>query len=196
MCAGRFTAADIVNEATVEQLRQILREFGEERHAGRIARAIVAARPLRTTFDLAETVRAAVPPAARTGPRHPATRTFQALRIAVNDELTRFGASLPQALELAAAPTATDAGRGGRVAVLSYHSLEDRIAKRIFGDATTGCVCPPGLPVCGCGRQPRARALTRGVVRPSPTEIQRNTRARSAKLRAVEMLAQRATEVR
>ena len=188
------TAADLVNEVTVERLRDILRDYGEERHAGRIARAIVAARPLRTTAELAETVRAAVPPAARSGPRHPATRTFQALRIAVNDELNRFRASLPQALELAT-PTTTSSARGGRVAVLSYHSLEDRIAKRTFGDAVTGCICPPGLPVCGCGREPRARLLVRGVTRPSHEEIQRNRRARSAKLRGVEMLAPRAMEV-
>jgi 16S rRNA (cytosine1402-N4)-methyltransferase len=188
------TAADLVNEVTVERLQDILRDYGEERHARRIARAIVAARPLRTTAELAETVRAAVPPAARSGPRHPATRTFQALRIAVNDELNRFRASLPQALELAT-PTTTSSARGGRVAVLSYHSLEDRIAKRTFGDAVTGCICPPGLPVCGCGREPRARLLVRGVTRPSHEEIQRNRRARSAKLRGVEMLAPRATEV-
>jgi 16S rRNA (cytosine1402-N4)-methyltransferase len=188
------TAADLVNDATVEHLRAILRDYGEERHAGRIARAIVAARPLRRTAELVDVVRAALPRGARTALRHPATRTFQALRIAVNDELNLFRASLPQALELAT-PTTPSSARGGRVAVLSYHSLEDRIAKRIFVDAVTGCVCPPGLPVCGCGRQPRARLLIRGVTRPSDEEIQRNRRARSAKLRAVEMLAQRATEV-
>ena len=181
------TAADLVNDATVERLRAILRDYGEERHAGRIARAIVAARPLRTTAELVDVVRAALPRGARTALRHPATRTFQALRIAVNDELNLFRASLPQALELAT-PTTPSSARGGRVAVLSYHSLEDRIAKRIFVDAVTGCVCPPGLPVCGCGRQPRARLLIRGVTRPSDEEIQRNRRARSAKLRAVEML--------
>jgi 16S rRNA (cytosine1402-N4)-methyltransferase len=181
------SAADLVNDAPVEELRRILRDYGEERHAGRIARALVAARPLRTTTELADVVRAALPRTARTGPRHPATRTFQALRIAVNDELTRFGASLPQALELAA-PTTPSSARGGRIAVLSYHSLEDRIAKRAFADAVTGCVCPPGLPVCVCGRQPRARLLIRGIVRPSDEEIARNPRARSAKLRAVEML--------
>jgi 16S rRNA (cytosine1402-N4)-methyltransferase len=181
------TAADLVNEASVEELRDILRDYGEERHAGRIARAIVAARPLRTTGELVDVVRGALPRAARTGPRHPATRTFQALRIATNDELDVFRASLPQALELAT-PTTTSSARGGRVAVLSYHSLEDRIAKRIFTDAVTGCICPPGLPVCGCGREPRARLLVRGVVRPSDEEIARNRRARSAKLRAVEML--------
>jgi 16S rRNA (cytosine1402-N4)-methyltransferase len=181
------TAADLVNETPVEELRDILRDYGEERHATRIARAIVAARPLRTTAELVDVVRAALPRAAATGPRHPATRTFQALRIATNDELDVFRASLPQALELAT-PTTSSSARGGRVAVLSYHSLEDRIAKRIFSDAVTGCICPPGLPVCACGREPRARLLVRGVARPTEAEIQRNRRARSAKLRAIEML--------
>jgi 16S rRNA (cytosine1402-N4)-methyltransferase len=184
--AGR-TAADIVNEASVEELRDLLRDLGEERHAGRIARAIVAGRPLHTTTALAQLVTDAVPPAARRSPRHPATRTFQALRIAVNDELDRFRASLPQALELAAPATSSD--DGGRIAVLSYHSLEDRIAKRAFADAVTACVCPPDLPVCGCGRRAWARALTRGVVRPDDAEVARNPRARSARLRAVEMIA-------
>lgn len=181
------SAADVVNTATVDELQDMLRSYGEERHAGRIARAIVGARPLHTTRELAELVAAAVPAAARGGPRHPATRTFQALRIAVNDELSRFRASLPQALELAA-PTAAD-GRGGRIAVLSYHSLEDRIAKRSFADAVTTCICPPGLPVCACGRRSWARALFRGVVRPDDAEVARNPRARSAKLRAIEMTA-------
>jgi 16S rRNA (cytosine1402-N4)-methyltransferase len=185
--SARTSAADLVNDAPVEELRRILHDYGEERYAARIARALVAARPLRTTTELAGVVRDALPRAARTGPRHPATRTFQALRIAVNDELKRFGASLPQALELAA-PTTPSSARGGRVAVLSYHSLEDRIAKRVFGDAVTGCVCPPALPVCVCGREPRARLLIRGIVRPSDEEIARNPRARSAKLRAIEML--------
>jgi 16S rRNA (cytosine1402-N4)-methyltransferase len=187
------TAAELVNTATVDELRDLLRTLGEERHATRIARAIVAGRPVQTTRELADLVAAAVPASARRGPRHPATRTFQALRIAVNDELARFRASLPQALELAA-PTTPD-GRGGRVAVLSYHSLEDRIAKRTFADAMTGCVCPPDLPVCGCGRRPWARALFRGVVRPDEAEVARNPRARSAKLRAVEMIAAGPMEV-
>ncbi|MBW3605517.1 MAG: 16S rRNA (cytosine(1402)-N(4))-methyltransferase RsmH [Actinobacteria bacterium] len=185
------TAADLVNSAAPDELRDLLRTYGEERHAGRIARAIVDARPLRTTSELADVVAAAVPARARSGPRHPATRTFQALRIAVNDELNRFRASLPQALEMAAPTTSAD--RGGRVAVLSYHSLEDRIAKQTFVDAATGCVCPPDLPVCGCGRRPWARALTRGIVRPDDAEVARNPRARSAKLRAIEMIAPRPT---
>lgn len=183
------TAADVVNTTTFDELRSLLQTYGEERHATRIARAVVAARPLATTTELADVVVAAVPAAARRSRLHPATRTFQALRIATNDELNRFRASLPQALELTA--PATSADRGGRVAVLSYHSLEDRIAKRAFVDAATGCICPPGLPVCGCGRQPSATQLIRGIVRPDDTEVGRNPRARSAKLRAIEMIAPR-----
>ena len=188
---GGQTAAEIVNGLERGELQRILREFGEERFAGRIAAAIVRARPLRTTGQLADVVTAAVPAAARRGAIHPATRTFQALRIAVNAELDRFSASLPQALELAAPAADQDivpAGRGGRIAVLSYHSLEDRIAKRLFAEAAAGCICPPGLPVCGCGREPTIRHLTRGAERPSREEIARNPRARPAKLRAAEKI--------
>lgn len=194
------TAADVVNGVPVDQLRDLLRTYGEERHATRIARAIVAARPLTSTSALVDVVVAALPRGGRDQRVHPATRTFQALRITVNDELERFRASLPQALELARhatpdpAPTQASAGRGGRVAVLSYHSLEDRIAKRAFVDVVTGCVCPPGLPVCGCGRSPQGRLLIRGIARPDAAEIQRNPRARSAKLRAVELHAATGTE--
>lgn len=177
------TAADLVNTLETVELARIIRSYGEERLARRIAQAIVRARPLSTTRQLAEVVERAVPHALRgprsTGPRtHPATRTFQALRIEVNAELDRFRASLPQALELL--------GLGGRLAVLSYHSLEDRIAKRFFSDAATGCICPPELPVCGCGRVPLVHAVTRGAERPSPDEVAGNPRARAAKLRIVE----------
>ncbi|MGI8573819.1 MAG: 16S rRNA (cytosine(1402)-N(4))-methyltransferase RsmH [Egibacteraceae bacterium] len=183
------TAADLVNNLDVSELARILATYGEERAAGRIARAIVRSRPILTTAELLETVGQTLP--ARRGPGiHPATRTFQALRIAVNHELERFGASLPQALELAAPAMAADtAARGGRIAVLSYHSLEDRIAKATFSAASTGCICPPDLPVCGCGRQPYVRALIRGIERPEAAEIAANPRARSAKLRAVEKVA-------
>lgn len=177
------TAADLVNTLEAVELERIIRSYGEERLARRIAQAIVRARPLSTTRQLADVVERAVPHALRggrsTGPRmHPATRTFQALRIEVNAELDRFSASLPQALELL--------GLGGRMAVLSYHSLEDRIAKRFFSDAATGCICPPDLPVCGCGRVPLVRAVVRGAERPPPEEIVRNPRARAAKLRVIE----------
>lgn len=180
------TAADLVNAAGQGDLVRIL-AAGEERFARRVAAAIVRARPLRTTAELADVVRGAVPPAARHGRVHPATRTFQALRIAVNAELDRFRASLPQALELAApATTGPPRSRGGRVAVIAYHSLEDRIAKQAFAAAAHGCVCPPDLPRCGCGRAPSVRGLTRGGETPAQAEVAANPRARSARLRAVE----------
>lgn len=186
-------ASALLDRLGTDELARLLRELGEERHARRIARAIVAARPVTRTGELAEIVRAAVPAPARGGPRHPATRTFQALRIAVNGELDRFRASLPQALErLAPAPgPAAPPGsvRGGRVVVLAYHSLEDRIAKRTLADAATDCVCPPDLPVCGCGREARVRLLTRGAERPTEAEVAANPRSRSARLRAAERTA-------
>lgn len=184
------TAGDLVNELAVEELADIIRRYGEDRLARRIAEAVVAARPIATTGELAEVVRGAVPAAVRRQPTHPATRTFQALRIAVNGELERFRASLPQALEMAAPALPADAHaparRGGRVAVLSYHSLEDRIAKQVLVETATGCICPPDLPVCGCGREPLVTVLTRGAERPGDDEVARNPRARSARLRAAE----------
>ncbi|MBW3602446.1 MAG: 16S rRNA (cytosine(1402)-N(4))-methyltransferase RsmH [Actinobacteria bacterium] len=182
-----LTAAEVVNGRSVEELTRIIRWYGEERFARRIAQAVVAARPLRTTTELAGVVERAVPAATRRPGLHPATRTFQALRIEVNGELERLRSSLPQALGLVAPPGAE--GRGGRVAVLSYHSLEDRIVKRSFAEATTGCVCPPDLPVCACGRSPLATALTRGAERPGAAEVAGNPRARAARLRAVERTA-------
>ncbi len=186
------TAADLVNGLDAGALARLLREYGEERFARRIAQRIIAAQPLGGTAALADVVRGAVPAAARHGAIHPATRTFQALRIAVNTELDSVRASLPQALGLA--PPAVETGsprhptRGGRVAVLAYHSLEDRIVKRAFADAARGCVCPPDLPVCACGREPIARQLTRGAETPSAEEVAANPRARSARLRAVEVV--------
>ncbi|CAN5527435.1 16S rRNA (cytosine(1402)-N(4))-methyltransferase RsmH [soil metagenome] len=188
------TAADLVNTLDEAGLAALVARLGEERFARRIAAAIVRARPLGTTGRLAEVVAGAVPARTTTPGVHPATRTFQALRIAVNAELDRFSASLPQALELAA-PAAEPGGagprpgRGGRIAVLSYHSLEDRIAKRFFSDMAAGCICPPDLPVCGCDRTPAVRHLTHGIERPDPAEVARNPRARAAKLRAVERIA-------
>jgi 16S rRNA (cytosine1402-N4)-methyltransferase len=184
------TAADLVNERSVASLVELIRGYGEERFASRIAAAIGRARPLTTTRGLADVVAEAVPaPARRHAHRHPATRTFQALRIAVNDELDSFSASLPQALEATARPAGTR--RGGRVATLAYHSLEDRAAKQAFTDAATGCICPPDLPVCGCGRTPLVRRVTRGAERPSESEVAVNSRARSARLRVVERTSDR-----
>ncbi|MDP9022118.1 MAG: 16S rRNA (cytosine(1402)-N(4))-methyltransferase RsmH, partial [Actinomycetota bacterium] len=177
---GGRSAADIVNEADERELRRVISRYGEERFAGRIAAAIVANRPVSTTRELAEVVREAIPAAARrTGP-HPATRTFQALRIAVNAELEALEASLPQALPRLRA--------GGVCVVLAYHSLEDRIVKRTFADAARGCICPPRLPVCGCGRQPLVQVLTRRPERPRDAEVAANPRARAARLRAVRRL--------
>ncbi|MPZ74031.1 MAG: 16S rRNA (cytosine(1402)-N(4))-methyltransferase RsmH [Nitriliruptorales bacterium] len=181
------TAAELVATADVADLTRILRLYGEERFAGRIAAAMVRSRP-QTTVELAAVVAGAVPARTRHAATHPATRTFQALRIAVNAELDRFGASLPQALELVEHPVPA---RAARIAVLSYHSLEDRITKRTFAAAATGCVCPPDLPMCLCGREPRVRLLTRGAERPAAAETAANPRARSAKLRAVETLGER-----
>jgi 16S rRNA (cytosine1402-N4)-methyltransferase len=194
-------ASALLDRLNAQELAALLRDYGEERHARRIAHAIVAARPIRRTGQLVEAVTAAVPARARAGPRPVATRTFQALRIAVNDELTRFRASLPQALErltpapgssarssqARAGPEPGDAG--GRLAVLAYHSLEDRIAKQTLAEAARGCICPPGLPVCGCGREPTVRLLTAGAERPAATEVAANPRSRSARLRAAERTA-------
>jgi 16S rRNA (cytosine1402-N4)-methyltransferase len=175
------SAADVVNTWSVGELRRILRDYGEERFADRVARAVVAARPLRTTTELADVVKAAIPAPARRRGGHPATRTFQALRIAVNDELTALDAVLPAVIDRLAP--------GGIAVVLSYHSLEDRRVKRAFADAATGCVCPPGLPVCGCGRTPLVEPLVRRSERPTEDEIAANPRAASARLRAVRKLA-------
>ncbi len=175
------TAAEVLNTYSHGELVRVLREYGEERFAPRIAAAIVRGReaePFTTSARLAELVRDAIPaPARRTG-GHPAKRTFQALRIEVNGELAILERALPAAL---------DAVRvGGRVVVLAYHSLEDRLVKQAFRAGTRGCVCPPDLPVCGCGREPELRLLTRGAERPSALEVAANPRAASARLRAVE----------
>ncbi|MEX2420372.1 MAG: 16S rRNA (cytosine(1402)-N(4))-methyltransferase RsmH [Actinomycetota bacterium] len=176
------TAATLVNDLDARELADLLRRFADERFAQRISRAIVAARPLHTTTQLADVVRDAIPHAARRTGGHPATRTFQALRIAVNGELDALEAVLPVAVERLAA--------GGVAVALSYHSLEDRAVKRAFVEATTGCICPPGLPVCACGRTPMAEFVTRRSQRPSDTEIILNRRASAARLRAVRRLAQ------
>ena len=169
---GERRAADLVNGLPEEQLAEILLRYGEERRARRIARAIVANRPLTTTRELAEVVQRAV---SRRGRIHPATKTFQALRIAVNDELENLAKALPQAVEILAP--------GGRLAVISFHSLEDRIVKRFFRDEARGCICPPGTPVCLCGRKPTLEIVTKKPIRPSAEEVEANPRSRSARLR-------------
>ncbi len=174
------TAADIVNGWSADELETILRDYGEERFARRIARAIVTARPLDDTAQLARVVAHAVPAAARRR-KHPARRTFQAIRIAVNGEL----AALRSGLDAALAALRPE----GRAVVISYHSLEDRLVKRRFAAGSAGCTCPPDLPVCACETVADLRLLTRRPLRPQPEEIQNNPRARSALLRAVEKVA-------
>ncbi|HUR77224.1 MAG TPA: 16S rRNA (cytosine(1402)-N(4))-methyltransferase RsmH [Acidimicrobiales bacterium] len=175
------SASDVVNESSLEELTRLLRDGGETRWAHRIARAIVASRPITTTGELAELVRNAIPAAARRTGGHPATRSFQALRIAVNDEL----AILPGAIDDAIAALAPR----GRCVVLAYHSGEDRIVKQRFNHAVTGgCTCPPNLP-CGCGAQPKVTLVFRGARKASVEELTRNHRAESARLRACEAVA-------
>jgi 16S rRNA (cytosine1402-N4)-methyltransferase len=180
-----LTAADLINGLEVSDLMTLIREFGEEPMASRIAAAIVAARPIVDTARLAEVIASAVPPARtrETGRRrlHPARRTFQALRIAVNQELEAVEDGIDQALGVLAPE--------GRILAISYHSLEDRIVKRRFATAVSGCVCPPDLPVCGCGASPQYRSLTRGALKPSQAEAAANPRARSARLRALVKVA-------
>lgn len=175
------TARSLVNTLSIAELADILFRFGEEPRARPIARAIVESRarqPILTTADLADLVERAV--GRQRGKTNPATRTFQALRIAVNGELSALEAVLPQAIEVLAV--------GGRLAVISFHSLEDRIVKHLFRDEAATCVCPPGLPVCVCGKTARVRLVTRHGIRASAVEVERNPRSRSATLRVVEKL--------
>jgi 16S rRNA (cytosine1402-N4)-methyltransferase len=179
------TAADVLAECDTDELKRIFRDYGEERWAGRIARAIVRQRdtePLLTTGQLAELVSQVVPISRDTHRIHPATRVFQALRIEVNEELNVLRTGLEAALDVLKV--------GGRLVVISFHSLEDRIVKQAFRTAATGCVCPPRLPVCVCHQRPRVKLLNRRAVRPSEQEIEENPRSRSAILRAVERLGE------
>lgn len=176
-----LSAATIVNEWDAGQITEVLRTLGEERFARRIAEAIVAQRPIDDTASLAEIVVGAIPAATRRTGGHPARRTFQALRMAVNAELDQLEIGLDAALGHLAV--------GGRCVVISYHSLEDRLVKRRLAEEVKGCTCPPEFPVCTCGRVPRARLLTRKAWRPSAEEVEANPRARSALLRAVERIA-------
>ena len=173
-----ITAADIVNTSSEVELAQILFEFGEEPRSRRIAQSIVRRRPINTAQQLAGVVESVIP---RRGRRtHPATRTFMAIRIAVNRELENLESALHQAVRVLA--------RGGRLAVIAYHSLEDRIVKRFMGRESRDCVCPPQQIECACGHRATVKVLTRRVVRPSDEEVQSNPRARSARLRACEAL--------
>lgn len=180
-----LSAARVVNTYAQGELERVIARYGEERFARRIARAVVAARPIETTERLAEVVRGAIPAAARRTGGHPARRTFQAIRIEVNAELSALERGLPAATE-ALEP-------GGRVVAISYHSLEDRVVKRHFAELARGCECPPGWPVCTCGATARLRVLTRRPLRPSPQEAEANPRSRSARLRAAERLGEEGT---
>jgi 16S rRNA (cytosine1402-N4)-methyltransferase len=178
--AAPVTAATIVNKSDVREIERIIREYGEERWARRIAQFIVARRPLRTTRDLAQAVEAAVPRAAWPRDINVSTRTFQGLRIAVNDELGEIEAGLRAAL--------TTLKPGGRMATISFHSLEDRLVKSFFNVESKDCICPPQQPVCTCGHRATLRIVTRRPVRPSQEEVAVNPRARSSRLRVAEKL--------
>jgi 16S rRNA (cytosine1402-N4)-methyltransferase len=171
-----LTAADLLNEWPESRIAQALRRFGEERYAGGIAREIVRRRPLQSTTDLVDAVKAGIPASARFGGGHPAKRTFQAVRIAVNGELDSLDDALPVAWDMLPV--------GGRIAAISFHSLEDRRVKRFLAERARGCICPPELPICACGREPEAELLTRRAVAPSPEEMAANPRSKSAHLRA------------
>lgn len=176
---AELSAADLIAEWDERRLARTFKEFGEERHSAAIAREIVRTRersPITTTGELVGCIERAVPTPALFAGGHPAKRTFQALRIAVNDELGQIDRALPAAWDILSA--------GGRMGVISFHSLEDRRSKRFFADRARGCICPPDLPVCGCGRKPQAELITRRSVVPTPGEVESNPRSKSARLRA------------
>jgi 16S rRNA (cytosine1402-N4)-methyltransferase len=178
--AQKLDAASIVNTYTEAKLAEIIKTYGEEPFSGRIAHGIVNARPLTTTLQLAGLIEKTV---GRRGKIHPATRTFQALRIAVNHELENLESALRQAVDML--------GYQGKLAVISYHSLEDRIVKQFMQKEARGCICPPSAPVCTCDHEPRLRILNKKVITPSETELTENPRSRSAKLRVAERIAMR-----
>ncbi|MBK5221205.1 MAG: 16S rRNA (cytosine(1402)-N(4))-methyltransferase RsmH [Thermoleophilia bacterium] len=171
----QFDAANLVNEWPESRIAQVLRRFGEERYAGGIAREIARRRPLSTTSELVAAIKAGMPASARFGAGHPAKRSFQAIRIAVNGELDALNEALPLAWDLLPV--------GGRFGAISFHSLEDRPVKQFLAAKARGCICPPELPICVCGHEPEAELLTRRAVSPGPDEVEANPRSRSAHLR-------------
>src|SRR5690349_5514923 len=178
-----LSAHEIVNTWEERRLAGLFRELGEERYSRPIARAIVRRRekgPIDTTAELVETITSGVPAPARFAAGHPAKRVFQAIRIAVNGELDQLDAALPEAWDLLVT--------GGRVAAISFHSLEDRRVKRFLADRAQGCICPPDLPVCGCGREPEAELISRRAIAPTPGEVAANPRSKSARLRVARKL--------
>jgi 16S rRNA (cytosine1402-N4)-methyltransferase len=175
-----LTAREVVNAWDRRRLARVIREYGEERYAERIAGQIVARRPIETSFELVDAITAAIPAPARFAGGHPARRTFQAIRIAVNDELAQLDAALPLAWDVLKV--------GGRLAAISFHSLEDRRVKRFLAARARGCICPPDLPVCACGRTPEAEPVFRRSVVPTPGEVADNPRSKAARLRAARKL--------
>ena len=178
-----LTAYDVVNTWSQDELKRILYDYGEERYAPRIAAAICGRRetkPIETTLELVDVIRGAMPAAALREKQHPAKRSFQAIRIAVNDELGSVEKVMRDAIPCL--------NKGGRLAVITFHSLEDRIVKNAMADAAKGCTCPPNFPVCVCGKKPQVKIITRKPVVSGEEELERNPRARSAKLRVCEKL--------
>lgn len=178
-----LTASEVVNTWPYEELKRILYDYGEERYAPQIAGAICRRReesPIKTTLELVDTIRSGMPAAALREKQHPAKRSFQAIRIAVNDELGAISRAMEAMIPLL--------NPGGRLAVITFHSLEDRIVKSAMAEAAKGCVCPPSFPVCVCGRKPRVTVITRKPILPGGEELERNPRARSAKLRVCEKI--------
>ena len=178
-----LTARKIVNEYSEESLRRILFEYGEERFSSRIASNIIRAResaPIETTGELVEIIKRSIPAAARDGGHHPAKRSFQALRIEVNAELDVIAPAIESAVRLL--------NPGGRIAIITFHSLEDRIVKQAFANLASGCTCPKNFPVCVCGKKPLVKVITRKPILPSEAELEINLRAHSAKLRVAEKL--------
>ena len=178
-----MSARDVVNGYSEKDITRILRDYGEEKFASRIARAIVTARekaPIETTLQLAEIIKNAIPAATRREGGHPAKRSFQAIRIEVNGELTALECALDDAFDLLAV--------GGRLSIITFHSLEDRMCKRRFAEFTSGCTCPPEFPVCVCGKTPRGKLTTKKPITAGEEELAENNRSRSAKLRTIQKL--------
>ena len=180
---GELDAYVVVNTYSYEELRRIIWEYGEDRFAPKIASAIVRRRekaPIETTGELVDIIKSAIPPAAREGGHHPAKRTFQAIRIEVNGELDAIEPAIRNAQEIM--------NEGGRIVIITFHSLEDRIVKQTYADLASGCTCPRTLPVCVCGKRPEVKVITRKPILPSERELEENPRSRSAKLRVAEKI--------
>ena len=180
---AKLTAYDVVNFYDEDRIKKILFEYGEEKFAPQIARAIVKEReqkPIETTTELVEVIKRTIPMKAQVGGHHPAKRSFQAIRIEVNNELAIIEPTLRALVDLLAP--------GGRLSVITFHSLEDRIVKQTFSDLSSGCVCPPGFPVCVCGKKPVVKLINKKPILPSDKELEENPRSRSAKLRIIEKL--------